>query len=56
MKGVSALLKLPRAVVCSGMVEDYPRTLLELEKRFADDEACRAYLFALRWPDGFVCP
>jgi len=38
------------------MVEDYPRTLLELEKRFAADEACRAYLFALRWPDGFVCP
>ena len=38
------------------MVEDYPRTLLELEKRFGDDEACRQYLFALRWPDGFVCP
>jgi len=38
------------------MVEDYPRTLLELEGRFANDEGCRAYLFALRWPDGFVCP
>jgi len=38
------------------MVEDYPRTLMELERRFRTDEACRAYLFALRWPEGFVCP
>jgi transposase-like protein len=37
-------------------MEDYPRTLLELEHRFATDQACRDYLFALRWPDGFVCP
>jgi hypothetical protein len=35
--------------------EDYPRTLLELERRFSDDAAGRAYLFVLRWPDGFVC-
>lgn len=38
------------------MSEDYPRTLLELEKRFNTDEACRAYLFTLRWPEGWVCP
>mgnify|MGYP001572776388 CR=1 FL=1 len=38
------------------MSEDYPRTLLELEKRFKTDEACRAYLFTLRWPEGWVCP
>lgn len=37
-------------------MENYPRTLLELEKRFATDQACREYLFALRWPEGFVCP
>jgi len=37
-------------------MEDYPRTLLELEARFRDEESCRAYLFALRWPEGFVCP
>lgn len=37
------------------MVEDYPRTLLDLERRFSDEAACRAYLFALRWPEGFVC-
>jgi transposase-like protein len=38
------------------MKEDYPHTLSELEQRFASEEACRAYLAALRWPEGFVCP
>jgi len=38
------------------MSEDFPRTLLELEKRFSTDDACREYLFALRWPQGWVCP
>jgi transposase-like protein len=38
------------------MVEDYPRTILEMERRFATDDACRDYLFQLRWPTGFVCP
>jgi len=37
-------------------MEDYPRTILELEKRFATEEACWAYLIKLRWPDGFICP
>ena len=37
-------------------MEDYPQTLPELERRFATDEACREYLFALRWPEGFTCP
>jgi len=37
-------------------VEDYPRTLAELEARFSSEGACRDYLFQLRWPDGFRCP
>lgn len=37
-------------------MEDYPRTLPELERRFSTEEDCRQYLAALRWPDGFVCP
>src|SRR3972149_6575534 len=37
-------------------MEDYPRTLAELEQRFSTEEACREYLFWLRWPEGFVCP
>ena len=38
------------------MAEDYPRTLIDFERRFSDESACRAYLFTLRWPEGFVCP
>ena len=38
------------------MEEYYPKTILDLEQRFASDEACRDYLFSLRWPDGFICP
>jgi transposase-like protein len=37
-------------------MEDYPKTLMELEKRFSSEEACLQYLFALRWPNGFICP
>lgn len=37
-------------------MEDYPKTLNELENRFHTDDACRAYLYSLRWPNGFVCP
>lgn len=37
-------------------MEDYPRKLMELESRFSTEEACRDYLAALRWPNGFVCP
>jgi transposase-like protein len=36
--------------------EDYPKTLLEMEARFATEEACREYLTKLRWPKGFICP
>ncbi len=35
---------------------DFPRTILEFQRRFSDEAACRAYLFASRWPDGFHCP
>ena len=38
------------------IMEDYPRTLLELEKRFSSEAACREYLETLRWPRGFICP
>ena len=38
------------------MEEVYPRTILELEDRFATEDACREYLMHLRWPEGFICP
>ena len=34
----------------------YPPTILEFQERFATEEACREYLFASRWPEGFRCP
>src|SRR5467141_2533912 len=37
-------------------MEDYPRTLADFEKRFRSEEACRDYLFRVRWPEGFRCP
>ncbi len=37
-------------------MEDYPRTVMELEERFSTEAACRDYLIRLRWPAGFVCP
>lgn len=37
-------------------MEDYPQNQLEFADRFSTEEACREYLFALRWPYGFKCP
>jgi len=34
---------------------DYPETLIGFEQRFASENACREYIFKLRWPDGFRC-
>ena len=34
----------------------YPRKLTEFEVCFATEEACREYLWKLRWPGGFRCP
>jgi hypothetical protein len=35
---------------------DFPRSLLEFQRRFPDERACAAYLADARWPDGFRCP
>jgi transposase-like protein len=35
---------------------DFPRTLSEFQIRFSTEEACRRYLVASRWPDGYRCP
>lgn len=34
----------------------FPGSILEFQKPVPDDDACRAYLFASGWPDGFSCP
>jgi transposase-like protein len=33
-----------------------PRTLIEFQEMFPDEDACWAYLRAARWPQGFKCP
>ena len=37
-------------------MEEYPTNLMEFESQFSTEEACRDYLFKLRWPNGFICP
>ena len=37
-------------------MEDYPKNLEEFEARFNTEDACRDYLYSLRWPDGYRCP
>jgi len=37
-------------------MEEYPRNVMELEKLFSTEDACKVYLFRLRRPTGFVCP
>ena len=37
-------------------MEDYPRSVEEFEVRFSSEDACREYVFQVRWPDGFRCP
>jgi hypothetical protein len=33
-----------------------PINLCDLVQRFSNEEACRQFLFKLRWTDGFICP
>src|SRR5512135_2129221 len=35
---------------------DFPRSLIEFQRRFPDERACAAYLARMRWPGGFRCP
>lgn len=37
-------------------MEAYPKNIEELESNFSTEDACRNYLFELRWPNGFRCP
>lgn len=34
----------------------FPSSIIEFQRQFPDDSACAAYLFKVRWPDGFICP
>ena len=40
----------------SGSEGRFPKSLIEFQERFASEGVCAEYLFARRWPEGFVCP
>jgi transposase-like protein len=35
---------------------DYPQTAVQMRDWFPTEDACRAYLASLRWPNGVICP
>jgi len=37
------------------ITEDFPRSEIEFDKRFATDRACYDYLSNAKWADGFIC-
>lgn len=37
-------------------MEDYPKTMLEFNRRFNTEHSCQEYLYKMRWPEGFICP
>lgn len=34
----------------------YPVNVIDFQDMFPTEKACEAYLYAVRWPEGFVCP
>ena len=38
------------------MAQQETMSLTEIFEKFDTEETCRQYLYAQRWPDGFVCP
>jgi len=37
------------------ITEDFPKSEIEFDKRFATERACYDYLSKVKWPDGFIC-
>ena len=35
---------------------DYPNNWNQFIDWFHNDDACRNYIYKIRWPDGFICP
>jgi hypothetical protein len=35
--------------------DDFPSTVRSFERRFSSKTRCEAYLYARKYPDGFVC-
>jgi hypothetical protein len=39
----------------STILEDFPWSKKEFDRRFCNEDACFEYLFSMRWPNGFQC-
>ena len=37
------------------IIEDFPMSEIEFEKRFCTEQACMDYLAKMKWPEGFCC-
>ena len=37
------------------IIEDFPMSEIEFEKRFNTEQACMDYLAKRKWPEGFCC-
>ena len=37
------------------IIEDFPMSEIEFEKRFSKEQACMDYLAKMKWPEGFCC-
>jgi hypothetical protein len=37
------------------IIEDFPMSEIEFEKRYNSEQACIDYLSKMKWPDGFCC-
>ena len=37
-------------------MERFPKSLISFQRMFPDEAACAAWLFSMRWPEGFQCP
>lgn len=35
---------------------DFPKSVMDFQKRFSTEEACLQYMIDSRWPNGFICP
>jgi transposase-like protein len=38
------------------MEQQETMSFLQFAKKFGGEDACRAHLFGIRWPEGFICP
>ena len=37
-------------------MERFPKSLISFQRMFPDEAPCAAWLFSMRWPEGFQCP